>query len=198
MAIAREARKISSSVRIVVDEVYHDFVSARVLPAATLDDCFISLNSLTKVYGLGSLHTGWIIADPETIVRVKQLQTLVEGSGARLLEAFVSTVIENLDEYWDRSAGLMSENRALLHRYLQPLMDDSVISGEIPEYGYIHFPQVQGVARTDELVGVLAGKHSVYVVPGRFFGEPGGLRIGFGGRTDSLNRSLEVLSRALR
>jgi aspartate/methionine/tyrosine aminotransferase len=195
--LAGEARKISSDIKIVVDEVYHDFVSRSVLPAATLDDCFISLNSLTKAYGLGSLHTGWIIAEPEIVKNIKRLQTLIEGSGAKLLEAFVSVIIANLDEYWERSASVMSENRKLLHNYLKPFFDSGIFTGRIPERGCIYFPRVNGVDNTDELVEDLAEKHSVYIVPGRFFGEPGSIRIGFGAESRKLEQSLGVFVRAV-
>jgi aspartate/methionine/tyrosine aminotransferase len=196
--LAGEARNISPDIKVVVDEVYHDFVSRTILPAATLDDCFISLNSLTKAYGLGSLHTGWIIAEPDIVKNIKRLQTLIQGSGAKLLEAFVSVIIANLDEYWERSASVMSENRKLLHKYLKPLFNSGILSGRIPEHGCIYFPRVNGVDNTDELVEDLAENHKVYIVPGRFFGEPGNIRIGFGGKTPKLEQSFSAFVSAMK
>jgi aspartate/methionine/tyrosine aminotransferase len=197
MELATQAARISPNIMIVVDEVYRDFVSSTTVPSATLDGRFISLNSLTKSYGLGSLHTGWIIAKPDMINSIKRLQTLVEGSGATLLEAFVSYVVDNLQEYRDFTAKVMSQNRRLLHEQMEPLLSNGILSGAIPEHGCIYFPRVNAVDSTDALVEDLAEKQNVYVVPGRFFGEPANIRIGIGGEIEKLEEALAAFVRAM-
>lgn len=196
MELAREAKTINPNINIVVDEIYHDFVYGRQVPAATLDDCFISLNSLTKVYGLGCVHCGWIIARPEIIEKVKQLQVLIEGSNSKLLEAISSIIVKNLDEYLDCSLRLVSKNRELLCEYLEPLIENEILSGKIPEYGCIYFPKTIGVSDTQTFTKILSDKYQVYVVPGKFFGEPGHIRIGFGEKTEKLKISLEKFTEA--
>ncbi len=194
--LAREAQSISPNIRIVVDEVYRDFVFDNRKPAATLDDCFISLNSLTKVYGLGCVHCGWILAEPAIIDRVRHLQLLVEGSGAKLLEGIASFIIRRLDEYLDRSAKLLSHNRRLLFQHLSPLIRDGVLSGGVPQYGSMYFPGLSNVSDTQTFAEKLAEKYRVYVVPGRFFGEPGHVRMGLGGESERLRKGLERFAEA--
>jgi aspartate/methionine/tyrosine aminotransferase len=196
-ALAQIAQQINPTVKIAVDEVYHDFTFGAQAPAATLDDCFISLNSLTKVYGLGCVHTGWILADRSIIEKVKRLQLLVEGSGAKLLEGFASFIIENLDEYWDRAVELVSNNRQILVQYLKPLVHDGILSGTIPAHGCIYFPKVANADDTQTLVKLLAEKYRVFVVPGHFFGEPKHVRMGFGAATEKLQSGLERLTGAV-
>lgn len=195
--LGQETQSINPKTKIVVDEVYHDFVYGSQMPAAALDDCFISMNSLTKVYGLGCLHCGWILAQPGIIDGIKRLQLLVEGSGAKLLEAIASVVIRRLDEYLRRSLELVSHNRQLLLQSLKPLFDDGVLSGEVPEYGCIYFPRVNGVKDTQTFTKRLAEKYRVYVTPGRFFGEPRCIRIGYGGNTEKLRIDLERFTEAV-
>lgn len=195
--LAEIARSVSSDIRIFVDEVYRDFESRTAKLAAALDDCFISSNSLTKVYGLGALHTGWIIASPELIEKIKLMQTLVEGSGAKLLSAVVAQVVESLDEFWDHSSTTMGVNRKILRRHLEPLLSDGILSGEIPEHGCIYFPKVAGFDDTSALVDSLAKDHDVYVVPGRFFGLPSHIRIGFGAKPTNLEKALKAFVEAM-
>ncbi len=196
-ALARAARQINPTIKIAVDEVYHDFTFGFQAPAATLGDCFISLNSLTKVYGLGCVHTGWILAESSIIDKVKHIHLLVEGSGAKLLEGFASFIIENLDEYLVRAIGIVSDNRQILVQYLKPLWDDALLLGTIPEYGCIYFPKVAKVDDTQTLVKRLAEKYRVFVVPGHFFGEPKHIRIGYGEETEKLRTSLEKFTGAV-
>jgi aspartate/methionine/tyrosine aminotransferase len=196
-ALARAAQQINPTIKIAVDEVYHDFTFGAQAPAATLDDCFISLNSLTKVYGLGCVHTGWILADRSIIEKIRRLHLLVEGSGAKLLEGYASFIIENLDEYWNRAIELVSNNLQILVQYLKPLVNDGTLSGTIPEYGCIYFPRVAKVDDTQTLVKKLAEKYRVFVVPGHFFGEPKHIRIGFGEKTEKLRTNLERFTGAV-
>ena len=190
LKLVKEARTISPKIKIAVDEVYHDFTLGKMVPAATLDDCFISLNSLNKVYGLGCVHCGWIIAETAIIDRIKRLQILVEGSGSRLLEGIAAIIIEHLDEYLNRSIRLVKQNRQLLCQYLKPLLDIGVLVGEVPEYGCIYFPKISGMYDPVIFAEKLAEMYNVYVVPGRFFGEPKHIRIGFGSPTSKLKTSL--------
>jgi len=189
--IADAAREKNENIKILVDEIYQDFAYGEERPAATLDDCFISLNSLTKVYGLGVIHCGWVIADPEIIGKVQQVQVLAEGSGSRLLESFASFIMEDLDRYLDRSARIVSQNREILSQQVKPLLDRSILSGFVPRLGCIYFPKINGIEDTEMLTKKLAQEFRVYVTPGRFFGEPGHIRIGFGGESDNLNACLE-------
>jgi aspartate/methionine/tyrosine aminotransferase len=77
--ISTAARKYGA--KVLVDEIYRDFVGAKQKPAAALDDVFISINSLSKVYGLSVLRCGWILAAPEIIDQIRRLYALVENIG---------------------------------------------------------------------------------------------------------------------
>jgi aspartate/methionine/tyrosine aminotransferase len=197
-AIAAAATGINSSLKIVVDEIYLDFAGARRTTAANLGKTFISIDSLTKVYGLGSIHCGWIVADEATVDTIRRLHVIVEGSGAKALDGFSATVLRYLDGYLTRSLRIVEENRAILREALFPLMSDSLLEGAIPEQGCICFMRVPGIADTSELCAELARTYGVYVVPGRFFGEPDYIRIGFGGNRDRLAVTLRKLADGMR
>ncbi len=194
----RRARAVNPRVMIVVDEVYHDFVGDRQAPAATLDEGFISLNSLTKVYGLGCLHCGWIMAQPDVIAEVRRLQMVVEGSYARLLEDIVAFVTARLDEYLDRARAIVERNRVVVLRHVRPFIESGLLGGDVPDKGCIYFPEVRTAMDGDVMVERLGQQFGVYVVPGRFFGDPGRVRLGFGGPSQDLPSALERFLEACR
>ncbi|MCP4583293.1 MAG: aminotransferase class I/II-fold pyridoxal phosphate-dependent enzyme [candidate division Zixibacteria bacterium] len=188
--IADTAKSRNKDIRILVDEIYHDFIPGKPAPAATLDDCFITLNSLTKVYGLGMIHCGWVIAERQIVKELKKLQVLVEGCGSRLLDSFSSLIIENLDEFLDHSHKIATGNREIMKEYIQPLIDNGLLTEDIPVHGCIYFPKVSNIEDTKSLAENLADKFNVHIVPGHFFREPGHIRIGFGAKPEQLKRNL--------
>ena len=189
---AEVVKNKNKNVKIVVDEIYRDFVPSDSKPIAAFDDCFISLNSLTKVYGLGIIHIGWLVASRHVINSIKQMQILTEGSGSRFLESFAALIIENLDEYLDRSLDIVSKNRRIISQYIKPLFDKEILLGDIPAYGCIYFPRILGINDTRQLVESLIAKYRIYTVPGHFFGEPGHIRIGFGTKPEVFEKDLQL------
>jgi len=175
---------------VLVDEVYHDFTIDSQGPAASLGPEFVSIGSLTKVYGLGFLRCGWVFADPELISRIREIQSAVEGIGSRILEAISIIVLENLDQYLRRSIEIVAENRQTLRREISHLIESELLRGEPPENGCIHFPRLPGSADIDRLCENLKEKHGVLVVPGRFFGAPQHIRIGFGASPSKFSEAI--------
>jgi hypothetical protein len=198
LEIARITKAKNKNVKIVVDEIYHDFLPEIPHPVATLDDCFITLNSLTKVYGLGLLFCGWIIADNATIKRIRELQVVVEGSNSRLMHSFIAYIFRQLDTYHKRAIEHSKTNLEILSQFLQPLIDKGIISGQFPRYGCIYFPRFPHVDNTEMLVKRLADEYKIFVVPGRYFGQPQHIRIGFGGPTEKLKANLDVFVGAMQ
>lgn len=194
--IAKVVRKKNKKARILVDEVFRDFVPDK--PACKVDPIYISTGSLSKVYGLSHLECGWAMADKKTIDEITPCFVLSDGNGSRYLEALSAVVFDHFDEYSKRWQGIVVQNARELHRALDPLLAEGIMSGKIPEQGCIYFPAVAGVRNANALCERLAEEHKVYVVPGRFFGEPGRIRIGFGGRPEEFKGSIQKLAKAIR
>jgi aspartate/methionine/tyrosine aminotransferase len=194
--IARAVRRKNKKTRILMDEVFRDFAPDK--PASTVDPIYISTGSLSKVYGLSHLKCGWILADKKTIDRISPYFVLSDGNGSRYLEAMSAVVFDHLDRYLSRSQDIVARNRKELVKAAGPLMKEGLISGDIPDQGCIWFPKVAGFRNADKLSELLAKRHKVYVVPGRFFGDAGRIRIGFGGESVTVSRNLEKFTSALR
>ncbi|MBN1297282.1 pyridoxal phosphate-dependent aminotransferase [bacterium] len=174
------AKAVSPDIRIVLDEIYLDFVPGRGAPASTLDPCILSVSSLTKVYGFSTLRCGWIFAEPEDIDRLRKNQVVISGIGSRYLETLASLVIDHLNEYRDQAFLRLSVNRPILHRHLDPMVAVGRLTGPIPDHGCVAFLRVPGVPDTIALTDYLESRFQLFTVPGCFFGAPHYIRIGIG------------------
>jgi hypothetical protein len=194
--IARTVRKRNGKARILVDEVFRDFVPDQ--PACTIDRIYISTGSLSKVFGLSHLECGWVLADERTIDRIALRFVLSDGNGSRYLEALSAVVFENLGRYLSRTTRIAGRNRKALAREVEPLIKKGLVSGDIPAQGCIWFPRVTGSRNADKLSDLLAKRYRIHVVPGRFFGAPGRIRIGFGSEPEIFSQGAAALAGAIR
>lgn len=196
--IARAVRRRNKRTRILMDEVFRDFEPGRPRPACTVDPIYISTGSLSKVYGLSHLECGWILADQKTIEVISPFFVLSDGNGSRYLESMSAVVFEQLDEYLSRSLDIVTHNRKELVKAAGPLIKEDLVSGDIPEQGCIWFPKVADFRNTDKLADLLAKRYKVFAVPGRFFGDAGRIRIGFGGKPEVFRKSIAAFASAVR
>jgi len=197
LKILEVARSKNKEIKILLDEVYLDFLEDRPEPAVLLDKGFITVSSLTKVYGLSILRCGWIAAEETILRQIRYNQVFVDGIGSRYLEAISTIVMENLDEYRTLSRNIVSKNRQVLAEMMTPLLKKSKIYGSLPDAGCLYFPEIPGVQNTDALTDYLINEHKVCVAPGWFFGKPNHIRIGFGGSPNKLREGLKRFIKGL-
>jgi hypothetical protein len=196
---------------VVFDEVFRDLapdttelqrgnLSLLPVPAAYFDRRFISISSLSKAYGLSVLRCGWVLGDRRAINIIRTTQMAVESIGSRLTQALASLVLEQIEDHRDRSLKLLRRNRKTVQATFQSLLDDDLVAGIVPEFGTIYFPRIRAFADVDGFVKSLGSKRRVFVVPGRFFGSPRHIRIGFGSFLNAreISKGLEILCEGVR
>ena len=197
LKILKIVRSRNKETKILVDEVYLDFLDDRPPPAVLLDNGFITISSLTKVYGFNILRCGWIAAEEKILRRVRYNQVFVDGIGSRYLEAISSIVMENLNEYRTLSRNVVSKNRQVLSEMLAPFLKKGKICGSLPYAGCLYFPEIPGIKNTNALVDYLKNEHKVCVAPGKFFGKQNHIRISFGGSPKKLREGLKRFIKGL-
>jgi aspartate/methionine/tyrosine aminotransferase len=181
---------------ILVDQVYGDFLDKT--PVANRAECFITINSLSKVYGLSLLRTGWIIASPDVLADIYPIHLLYENSTTPLLQAMTTVVFDQYEKYRQRALDIVNENRVLVQTFARAMRAQNKIAGNVPEHGGVFFPRLVGIGDVDAFVEKLAHRLNVVIVPGRFFGAPKHVRIGYGGDKAQLQHGLGLLAEALR
>jgi aspartate/methionine/tyrosine aminotransferase len=184
---------------VLVDEVYADFAGAEGPPcAASLSPNMISVNSLTKVFGLFSLRCGWIIAEPDLARRIARSAAGREFGISKLAHAVAACVLEDPAPFEAHWRAVMAASRPVMERHLAAMTAEGLLDGELPEHGCICFPAVPGESDTRALARDLWLKDRLLLAPGEFFGHPGHVRLGFGLPAGRLDEGLGRLHDALR
>ncbi len=191
-AVARTA-----GVPVLVDEAYADFVGDKVA-AARLGPEFISVGSLTKVQGLFALKCGWAVAAPDVIAAINAAHPQGDLGVSKLAHAVAALVLEDraaFDAHWRQ---VLAEATPVVRGHVESMIAEGLIEGPFPEHGCMYFPKVVGVDDTRALCDWLWEAHGVLVAAGEFFGQPGHVRLGFGGgRVAELDRGLSRFRAAL-
>lgn len=202
---------------VVVDEIYLDiakdtrgnptaspiFAAGKISSAAQLgDELFISINSLSKVYGLSRIRSGWIMGTSEVISVLRSTYKVVVNIGCLDTEAVSAVIFDDLDNYTRRSQYVVRNNREIMQAELGNLIDGSILSGKIPEYGCTYFPKLAWLDSltdndADNIIDTLDKECGV--APGGFFGEAyhNHVRIGLGGPSDKFHIAIRNLKQKL-
>ena len=186
-------------VTIVVDEVYSPYVGSDVRAAASagISPRILSVNSLTKIYGLSTLRCGWIVGDASLKIPIRALSHEIDFGISKLSHAVAALVLEDPKPFRDRTKAIISRTRPIVELYHQSLLADGLIEGELPDHGCIAFLRLPGIDDTKRFSGWLAQECGTVVVPGEYFGAPGHIRIGFGIEPDALELGLQMLTKGL-
>lgn len=185
---------------VLADEVYGPYADKAVRPtyAAKISRRFISVCSLTKIFGLSTLRCGWIVASPSLLAPVRELSERVEFGISNLAHAAAALVFEHLTKFQEYSQDYILRTRPLTSDCFQQWGDEMLIEGELPPFGCIAFPRLVGIDDTRAFADWLCDRSGVIVAPGEYFGAPGHVRIGFAQPMDALKRGLEALDDGLR
>ncbi|MDH3197798.1 MAG: aminotransferase class I/II-fold pyridoxal phosphate-dependent enzyme [Candidatus Krumholzibacteria bacterium] len=189
-----EALATANDCRVLVDEVYLEFLYARgARTAARRSERFVTTRSLTKAYGLDRLRVGWIIAEPALAERMRRLHDLFAAAVSHPAERLAAVALAHADALLAPTVARLDAHRAIVEDFVgaQPRL-----SWTPPAGGTVGFIRLDG-GGVDALVERLVGRHDTIVTPGRFFGAGDCFRIGWGLETDVLEEALTRVGRAL-
>jgi len=186
--------------RLVIDEVYREYATGGGLraPAAALSPAVISVSSLTKIYGLGALRCGWIIAAPDAILPIRDMNARVEFGMSTLSHTVAAHVLAAPGAFDAHSRDYVRSSRPVFEAWFSRMVEDGLMAGLLPDDGCICFPSLPGIADTKSFSEWLIARSGVIVAPGEYFGAPGHVRIGFCQPQDKLESGLAMLEDALR
>jgi len=195
-AVAAVAATVGA--HVLVDEVYADFAAdTGDLPAVRLAPNLISVNSLTKVFGLFSLRCGWIVTTRATARRIANASAGREFGVSKLTHALGALVLETPQAFESHWRGVLDASRPVVERHLAAMRADGLMEGDLPAYGCIAFPKVVGHPDTRRLAETLWRDYEIVTAPGEFFGQAGHMRLGFGVPAATIDKGLSKLHEAL-
>ena len=190
--IARER-----SIVLFGDEVYrgleHD-PRDRLPAACDAYERAISLNTVSKAYGLPGLRTGWLACrDASLMRRITDLKLYTTICCSAPSELLVAIALRHGDQIVEQCRALVLDNLPLLDRFMQRRSD--TFRWVRPSAGPVGFAQVLSRADVSGWCETLAARAGVLLLPGVVYGEPEHVRFGFG--RANLARALERLEEHL-
>lgn len=191
-----EIGEVAQSVgaRVLVDEVYLDLLFEDAPETSLkLGREFVVTNSLTKVYGLSGLRCGWILAEPDLIRRIYQLNDLFGVNNPYVTDQLSCVALNNLPKIGAWARELLDRNRALANHFIAGTPQ---LECEPLQTGTVLFPRLRSPVA--DVCRLLREEYDTVITPGDFFGAPHRVRIGIGGETAVLAGGLERIHDALR
>ena len=190
-----EALAKAVGAKVIVDEVHLNVLTGvDTNPAATLGDTFVSTNSLTKSFGLPGLRLGWMLADPETTEKARQVQDLVDGAGPTPVERLGVVAVGQMDRLLARARAHLDPNLELLTAFVEGRPELDWVR---PMGGTVAFPRLTSGADAQAFVSMALEEFDVGLVPGSLYGHRQNFRISVGVAGETLQGGLEALGRAL-
>ncbi|MEP9404372.1 pyridoxal phosphate-dependent aminotransferase [Sphingomonas sp. VNH70] len=185
--------------RVIVDEVYADYVdpALRPPPAMQLSDAIVSISSLTKSHGLSTLRCGWIVGAPGPIERIRALADEIDFGVSNLSHAVAALVLERPERFETYRADILRRARPIMESYHAHWRDAGLVTGALPRFGCIAFPRLVGIDDTVAFSEWLADRCGVIVAPGEYFGWAGHVRIGFARASADVDYGLQALTDGL-
>jgi aspartate/methionine/tyrosine aminotransferase len=176
--LARVARAAEAAdAWLLVDEVYRDFRPGPVSTTRRLGARVLATSSLTKVYGLGGLRVGWVLAPADLAADLHRHQDYLGVECPGPSASIAVAAWPRLDAIRERHRKLGARGWEIVRDWMRERGDLSAVE---PAPGLIAFLRLEGDVDTAALVRGLEERDETTVVPGEQFGRPGYLRLGFG------------------
>ena len=184
-----------AGVNLVSDEVYLDASKGTEFyrPMYKYAKNAISINSLTKTYGLGPIRFGWMIGEPKLIRNAKNAFQNMQGLASAPTVSIAETVFPRLDEALD---GIWEARKQNLPKLLE-VLEVHGIKWTPPPFGiYGAFPigmdAVEAMDAYGKPLGLLATPGGMFHSDLKHY-----LRIAWGCSPESFEAAMPVLSQFL-
>jgi aspartate/methionine/tyrosine aminotransferase len=193
LSICQIARDAGATV--IASEVYLDnaFVPGH-KPAVSYGPHMVSIGSLSKVYGLGGIRIGWIVAS-EALIRKARLAFDYIECDLPILSVKIATIaLRKAPELVLRCRQIVLRNIKIVGEWVAKHGDLQWVE---PEGGTVCMVKLPPGVDAQELSTLLRENHSTLVVPGDFFSIRGFIRISCGTDEEILRQGLKNVSKGI-
>jgi aspartate/methionine/tyrosine aminotransferase len=193
MTIGQIARDYGATV--IASEVYLDnaFTPGH-KPAATFGPNMVSIGSLSKVYGLGGLRIGWIVAAEPILRRARTILDYLECELPGPSETIATVALRRAPELILRCQQISMRNVKIVSEWVARRGDVQWVE---PQGGTVCMVRLPAGIDSQALCNLLQEKYSTLVVPGEFFYVRGFIRLSCGMDEEILRQGLKNVSKAI-
>jgi aspartate/methionine/tyrosine aminotransferase len=196
VGIAEIARKHGAWV--LCDEAYRGLVHEPGISVPSMADIYekgISTGSMSKVFSLAGLRSGWITGPREFIAEAFSRRDYTTISCGPLSDALAVLALENRDRIMERNLKIVRDGAAILEKWVD---SEEAIHWIKPGGGTTAFLGYDLDIPSDEFCIDLLGTTGTFLLPGKCFGIEKRLRIGYAYGTETLQKGLESVSGWIR
>jgi len=161
-------------IRLLSDEVYRgvELDPARTLPhAADLSETALSLNVMSKAYGLPGLRIGWLACrDTALLERLERRKHYTSICNAGPSEAPATIALRNDEALRARTKATLAANLPLFEAFFAEWPE--LFEWEPPAGGCVCFPRYLGEEGVEEFCRTLLDEAGVVLLPASIFASP--------------------------
>lgn len=158
-------------IRLLSDEVYRglELAPERTLPqAADLSPAAVSLNVMSKAYGLPGLRLGWLACrDSALLERLERRRHYTSICNSAPSEALATIALRNGDAIRARNRDIIAANLPAFDAFFA--RHEDLFEWEHPAGGCVCFPRYLGDDGVEDFCGRLVEEASVVLLPASIF-----------------------------
>jgi aspartate/methionine/tyrosine aminotransferase len=167
---------------LLSDEVYRGLEHDDTLRLAQATDRYeraVSLNTVSKAYGLPGLRIGWVVCrDPDVLAKLRALKLYTTICSSAPSEVLVELALRHSERLIGESRALVLANLPHLDALIERRGD--LLQWRRPSAGPIGFARVSGIEDVRAWCESIATEASVLLLPGEVYGVADHVRLGYG------------------
>lgn len=179
---------------VLCDEAYRGLVHEPGVSVPSMADIYekgVSTGSMSKVFSLAGLRSGWMAGPQEFIEEAFARRDYTTISCGPLVDALAVVALENREKIMERNLEIIRESVALLGEWVD---SEPAFHWVRPRAGTTAFVGYDLDIPSDEFCIDLLGSTGTFLLPGSCFGIEKRLRFGYAYGTEALKRGLESVS----
>jgi aspartate aminotransferase len=188
---------------LIMDDIYHKLVfdgkthtpAYRFTTKDSESTKVITINGISKLYGMTGFRIGWVIASRELIQIMTNVQAQTTSCTSLILQSAAEGALTGLQSVVDILRLTLENNRNVM---MQELKAFNGIKVTKPDGTYYCLPDFSAYNRNSvELSKFLLKKALVVTVPGKEFGMEGHLRLSYATTVKDVKQGIERIKWAL-
>jgi aspartate/methionine/tyrosine aminotransferase len=157
-------------IRLFCDEVYRGVEldpNVTISQAADISETAVSLNVVSKSYGLPGLRVGWLACrDRDLLARLEKRKHYTTICNAAPAEFLASIALSNRERIWERNRGIIAANVPLFDDFFARWADE--FDWRPPDGGCVCFPRYRS-GDVEDLCARLLDEEGVLVLPASIY-----------------------------
>jgi len=184
-----------SNCSILIDEIFLDGCYTPQSSAAGLPEVIVT-SSMTKIYGLGGLRSGWIISSDDQTKRFQTAKAHTTVGSSMLSEQMSTAVLHHAKkQLQNRFLTYAKTNFKIMNTWI--LKNGHIVNWIKPDGGLFCFIHYHSSLSSEQLCLRLLQEQGVLVCPGSFFGLDKYFRLSYNCDPNYLQEALERIKKFL-